>query len=303
MGAGRDGGQMTKRRSSQFNTRQYMLSEAYEVFYYSDTHFRSVGSHSHDYYELYFFEEGAVTMVIGENPYSLQSGDVIVIPPGIDHRILLTDSEKPYRRFVLWLTPAYLMALEKRSPDYGYLLRRSAEQGRYVYRFDLPTFNALRTRLFTLLDEIHADRFARETAIDLSISDLLLYLGRTVYEQEQRRDRKEQLSRYEAITQYVDEHLDEHLSLDTLARQFYLSKYYLVHLFRENTGLSVHQYILKKRLAACCDAMRGGAAVGEVCRQWGFGDYSAFYRAFRKEYGMSPSAYLELNSLQTTKGG
>ena len=294
---------MAKRRSSQFNTRQYMLSEAYEVFYYSDTHFRSVGSHSHDYYELYFFEEGAVTMVIGENPYALQSGDVIVIPPGIDHRILLTDSEKPYRRFVLWLTPAYLMALEKRSPDYGYLLRRSADRGRYVYLFDLPTFNALRTRLFTLLDEIHADRFARETAIDLSISDLLLYLGRTVYEQEQRRDRKEQLSRYEAITQYVDEHLDEHLSLDTLARQFYLSKYYLVHLFRENTGLSVHQYILKKRLAACCDAMRGGAAVGEVCRQWGFGDYSAFYRAFRKEYGMSPSAYLELHSLQTTKGG
>ena len=294
---------MAKRRSSQFNTRQYMLSEAYEVFYYSDTHFRSVGNHSHDYYELYFFEEGAVTMVIGGKPYALQSGDVIVIPPGIDHRILLTDPEKPYRRFVLWLTQAYLMALEKRSPDYGYLLRRSADRGRYVYRFDLPTFNALRTRLFTLLDEIHADRFAREAAIELSISDLLLYLGRTVYEQEQRRDRKEQLSRYEAITQYVDEHLDEHLSLDTLARQFYLSKYYLVHLFRENTGLSVHQYILKKRLAACCDAMRGGAAVGEVCRQWGFGDYSAFYRAFRKEYGMSPSAYLELNSLQTTKGG
>ena len=297
MGTGRDGGQMTKRRSSQFNTRQYMLSEAYEVFYYSDTHFRSVGNHSHDYYELYFFEEGAVTMVIGGKPYSLQSGDVIVIPPGIDHRALLTDPEKPYRRFVLWLTQAYLMTLEKRSPDYGYLLRRSADRGRYVYHFDLPTFNALRTRLFTLLDEIHADRFAREAAIELSISDLLLYLGRTVYEQEQRRDRKEQLSRYEAITQYVDEHLDEHLSLDTLARQFYLSKYYLVHLFRENTGLSVHQYILKKRLAACCDAMRGGVAVGEVCRQWGFGDYSAFYRAFRKEYGMSPSAYLELHSL------
>ena len=95
----------------------------------------------------------------------------------------------------------------------------------------------------------------------------------------------------------MDEHLDEHLSLDTLARQFYLSKYYLVHLFRENAGLSVHQYILKRRLAACCDAMQGDAAVGEAYRQWGFGDYSAFYRAFRKEYGMSPSAYLELHSL------
>ena len=105
------------------------------------------------------------------------------------------------------------------------------------------------------------------------------------------------MSRYEAIARYVDQHLDEPLSLDALAQQFYLSKFYLVHLFRENTGLSVHQYLLKKRLAACCDAMQGGAAVGEVCRRWGFGDYSAFYRAFRKEYGMSPSAYLELHRL------
>ena len=288
---------MAKRRSSQFNTRQYMLSEQYEVYYYSDTHFRSVGSHSHDYYELYFFEEGAVTMVIDEKPYALRPGDVIVIPPGMDHRAILSDSETPYRRFVFWQSKALVEALESRSADYGYLLRRAEDRGRYVYHFDPPTFNAIRTRLFTLLDETHADRFGRQTAIDLSISELLLFLSRTVHEQEQRRNRKEQQIRYEAITHYVDEHLNEPLSLDALARQFYLSKYYLVHLFRENTGLSLHQYILKKRLAACCDAMQGGAAVGEAYRQWGFGDYSAFYRAFRKEYGMSPSAYLELHSL------
>ena len=286
---------MAKRQSSKFNTRQYMLREDFEVFYYSDTHFESVGNHSHDYYELYFFEEGAVTMEIGGKDYPLQTGDVIVIPPGVDHRARLTDPEKPYRRFVFWQSKAFWEAMEGRSRDYGYLLRRAESRGRYVYHFDLPTFNAVRTRLFALLDEIHADRFARDTAIDLCIADLLLFLSRTVHEQEQRRNKKEQLSRYQAITRYVDEHLDEPLSLDALAKEFYLSKYYLVHLFRENTGLSLHQYILKKRLAACCDAIQGGAAVGEVCRQWGFGDYSAFYRAFRKEYGMSPSAYLELH--------
>ena len=288
---------MAKRQTSQFNTRQYMLSEDYEVFYYSDTHFRSVGSHSHGYYELYFFEAGAVTMEIDGRGYPLKTGDVILIPPGVSHRALLTDPEKPYRRFVFWQSRPFLEALEARSPDCGYLLRRAESRGRYVYRFDPVAFNAIRTRLFTLLDEIHADRFGKATAIDLIITDLLLFLGRTVYEQEQRRNRKEQLSRYETITHYVDGHLDEPLSLDALARRFYLSKFYLVHLFRENAGLSVHQYILKKRLAACCDAMLGGIAVGEAYRQWGFGDYSAFYRAFRKEYGMSPSAYLELHSL------
>ncbi len=285
---------MAKRQTSQFNTRQYMLSEDYEVFYYSDTHFRSVGSHSHDYYELYFFEAGAVSMEIDGKGYPLRPGDVIVIPPGIDHRALLTDPDKPYRRFVFWMTRGCLEAVEARSAESGYLLRRAEDRGRHVYHFDPVTFNAIRARLFTLLDETHADRFAKAAAIDLSISDLLLFLGRTVYEREHR-NRREQLSRYEAIARYVDAHLDEPLSLDALAKQFYLSKYYLVHLFRENAGLSVHQYILKKRLAACCDAMRNGAAVGEVYRQWGFGDYSAFYRAFRKEYGLSPSAFLDLH--------
>ena len=285
-----------RKRSTKFNTRQYMLHEEYEVFYYSDTHFRSVGSHSHDYYELYFFEEGAVTMEIGGKAYPLRPGDVIIIPPGIDHRAILSDPEKPYRRFVFWQSKAFLESLEARSPDYGYLLRRAEDRGRYVYHFDLPTFNAVRARLFNLLDETHSDRFARETSIVLCIADLLLFLAREVYEQEQRRNKKEQLNRYAAITHYVDGHLDEPLSLDALAREFFLSKFYLIHLFRENAGLTVHQYILKKRLAACCEAMQGGASVGEAYKQWGFGDYSAFYRAFRKEYGMSPSAYLELHT-------
>ena len=173
---------MAKRQSSNFNTRQYMLREDFEVFYYSDTHFSSVGSHSHGYYELYFFEEGAVSMVIDGRPYPLALGDVIVIPPGVDHRAQLTDPDKPYRRFVFWQSKPFLDALEARSPDYGYLLRRAEDRGRYVYHFDLPTFNAIRTRLFALLDEIHADRFAKDTAVDLYISDLLLFLSRTVHE-------------------------------------------------------------------------------------------------------------------------
>ena len=49
-------------RESRFSTRQYMLNEDYEVYYYNDLHFTSVGSHSHDYYEFYFFEEGDVVL-------------------------------------------------------------------------------------------------------------------------------------------------------------------------------------------------------------------------------------------------
>jgi AraC-like DNA-binding protein len=53
-------------------------------------------------------------------------------------------------------------------------------------------------------------------------------------------------------------------------------------------GISLHQYIIKKRLALSRDALVNGKKPSEVFKEYGFSDYSVFYRAFVKEYGMSP---------------
>ncbi len=45
---------------------------------------------------------------------------------------------------------------------------------------------------------------------------------------------------------YIEEHLDEELTLEKLAGEFFVSKYYIAHIFKENIGLSIHQYIMKK---------------------------------------------------------
>lgn len=288
---------MKKRITSKFNSRQYMLSEDFEVFYYSDLHFHSINLHTHDYYELYFFEEGSVEMEIGGDSYPLRHGDVILIPPGIRHRAVLTNPDVTYRRFVFWQSRNFAKAMEEQSPDLGYIIGKAETEEKYVYHTDALTFNSLKSKLFTLLDELGADRYGKQTQVSIYIQDLLLTLNRHIYEQDRSRSVKENRGRYEEITGYIDLHLDEELSLDRLAREFFLSKYYLVHLFQDSTGLSVHQYIIKKRLEACCDSMLNGASVSEAYRQWGFGDYSAFYRAFRKEYGMPPSSFLELHRM------
>lgn len=279
---------MKQQRSTAFQSRQYMLSKDYEIFYYSDLHFRSVGRHSHDYYEFYFFVEGAVTMEVGGRRYPLAAGDVVIVPPGVPHRAELTDASIPYRRFVFWLGLDYAEALAAQSRDCVLCLRR-AEAGRFHWHFDLLTFNSLRNALFELLDELQTDRFGKQAQIDLNIRQLLLLLSRLVHEQADRSSHRETVSKYEAITAFIDAHLEEDLSLDRLAREFYLSKYYIAHLFQERVGLSVHQSVIKKRLAACRGAIQSGAGIGEACLACGFRDYSSFYRAFRKEYGMSPS--------------
>ncbi|MBR3293886.1 MAG: helix-turn-helix transcriptional regulator [Oscillospiraceae bacterium] len=100
-------------------------------------------------------------------------------------------------------------------------------------------------------------------------------------------------SGYQRITDYIRDNLGGDLSLDALSQSLFLSKYYIAHLFQEKTGLSIHQYITKKRLAACVEAMQSGQRVSEVYACLGFLNYSRFYRAFLKEYGCPPSVYLQ----------
>ena len=72
---------MKKQLSMDFNTRQYMQSGDFELFYYNDTALKSVDAHEHDYYEFYFFLEGDVTYHIGDKSYQLEYGDCLLIPP------------------------------------------------------------------------------------------------------------------------------------------------------------------------------------------------------------------------------
>ena len=83
--------------------------------------------------------------------------------------------------------------------------------------------------------------------------------------------------------------------MDTLSRKFYVSKYHIAHIFTDNLGISIHQYITKKRLALCREAILGKSSITEIYTTFGFGDYSSFYRAFKKEYGISPKDYRDMH--------
>lgn len=283
---------MKRKLRSEFNSRQYMLSQDFELYYYSDLHFSSVGLHSHPYTEVYLFCEGEVDMEIEGRRRALRPGELLVLPPGTGHRAVVRSGETAYRRFVFWLSESFCETLRAESPDYLFLFDRAREKKEYVQTLDSMEYNAVRSRLFALLEELHTDRFGRDAQIGLYVRELLLSLSRTVRQRTNPRAKKERISSFQAITGYIAGHLDGDLSLDALSRELYLSKFHIAHLVRENTGLSLHQYITKKRLAACCEAIRGGESIGECCARLGFLNYSGFYRAFVKEYGLSPSAYL-----------
>lgn len=93
---------------------------------------------------------------------------------------------------------------------------------------------------------------------------------------------------------YINENLTDNFSLDNLAGRFYTSKYYLSRQFKQFTGLSLYQYIMKKRLIMSRNLLRDGSPVMDACMQSGFNDYSNFLKAFKREFGKNPRQYMKL---------
>lgn len=276
-----------------FIQRQYMLSKDFELYYYNDRPVSGVKSHAHNYYEFYFFLEGDVNLHIAGDIYPLKSGDVVLIPPHVQHHAEVLGNNTPYRRFVFWISREYCSRLMAESADYGYLMQHVTVTGNYIYHYDKISFNSLQAKIIRLLEEIHSARFAKSAQISLCVNDLVLHLNRSIYEMSHPTAPRKKQNLYQDIISYIEAHLEEDLTLDKLAEEFYVSKYHIAHVFKENLGLSVHQYITKKRLALCLDIMKSNTEISSAYLMCGFQDYSVFYRAFKKEYGVSPKEFME----------
>lgn len=296
---------MKKQLQTAFSRRQYMLSKDFELYYYSDAKLASVKEHKHDYYEFYFFMEGDMEICINGQMYKVMPGDVILLPPETVHYPHFLSWNVPYRRFVLWISMDYCNHLLEQNVDYGYLMQYVAIHKEYIFHNDTIGFNTITSMLFRLIQEVKSERFGKQAEIVLKLNSLILHLNRVVHESKNKKNPQMERALYLNLCDFITDHLEEDLSLDRLAKEFFVSKYHISHVFKDNMGLSIHQYITKKRLKICKDAILGEGSISKIFLQYGFSDYSSFYRAFKKEYGISPKDYKDLYylSLEGEKKG
>ena len=285
---------MKKNLSTNYDDRQYMISEDFELYYYHDTkEVKRTGLHTHPYYELYFFLEGNAEAQIQKEHCILSYGDIFIVPPNTTHGVFIKDFNVPYRRFDLWMSIPFYERMVAVNPDLTYFPDQAQTENRHIIHTERTAFNLILSRLYSIIEEENGNRFGKDTRLKILISDLGLVVNRLAYEQFNRSASVQQYSLYQNICTYIDNNIDEDLQLDRLAEHFFLSKYYLAHVFKDNIGISIHSYITKRRLTLCRDGLVGGTPASQVYRQYGFEDYSSFYRAFKKEYGMSPQALVK----------
>jgi len=238
--------------------------------------------HCHNMYEVYLFIRGHGLYRIEGRLYPLAPYHLLLIRPGEFHSVQLDDM-RPYERYALHFQAELLedvfrqellAAFDSRPLGVQNLLVRADRLGL------LPYFERLAA--CCTLPEPDRSLLARYLA-----SALLAQL-RCARKPIQAASHSEPDLGMRAL-EYLNTHLTEPLSLDALAQALYASKHYIGRQFRALTGASVMEYVIQKRVALARQWIIQGQAPHVAAAQAGFGDYSVFYRAYRRIVGNAPS--------------
>ena len=224
-------------------------------------------------------------------PYLLRPGDILLTDNKDIHRPDIRPG-KPYERFVLWIMPSYLSQIAKFGSSLTDCFADASAKKHQLIRPE----SGLVARLKNILEKIIENRDGKELGSsvleNIYLIEFMVYLNRAYYADSAilPKDITEN-EKINAVVAYINDHLDEELTLDRLAETFFVSKSYLSHQFKAYTGLTLFQFIIKKRLTVARNMISEGAAMMDACMRCGFNDYSNFHKAFKKEFGRSPKEY------------
>ncbi len=237
--------------------------------------------HCHDTYEILFIVSGEGRYIVEGADHDIKDRTLMVIDPFAYHCVQVTPAA-PYERYVINFSPSAL------GSDTAALLSAMMSGESAGGRFFPPhTLShgvmALFERFSVAAQLPDCERAVYARAL---LSELIALLS--VADGEKMAHNDEELGA--RVIRYLNENIDKNITLDQLAKRFFVSKYYLCRAFKKHNGISVHGYINRKRVMYAKQLIDSGETASGAAYKVGFGDYSAFYRAYVKIIGKSPTA-------------
>lgn len=261
------------------------LEEHFHFFHLRDTAGQERDYHFHEFDKIVILISGRVDYAVESKVFELAPWDVLLVRHHAIHKALI-DKSQPYERIIIYLNEAHYL---KVMPEAGLTdcFSSADRDGRYLLYPDEAQKREIQ-EILERYEKYASAGDARQTAmLDTFIAQLLIVINGISSDAAEKRNPPGN-DRIERVLSYINENLSEDLSVDRLSAMIYMSRYHFMRSFKEHTGQTVHSYVRQRRLMNASRLIREGLPAARAAAESGFEDYSAFYRAFKASFGVTP---------------
>lgn len=255
-----------------------------------------LNTHYHNYYEIIYILSGDLSYIVENASYKVSAGDMFITVPGELHTLSFS-SDATYERYFLQISPSWLSTLE-----YNFTANLSArKRGQHN---QIPAELVSKYSLGDFFDKIRYYIVNKLTESDIMIKSYIVQFLVTImniYRNEihllENTNESKAAAVIKEIKKYISGHFLENLTLDDLADKFYLNKYYLCHTFKNETGITIKEFINTQRIAQAKKLLPKYQNINQLYEKCGFNDYSTFYKTFKRFTGISPKEFLKKDDI------
>jgi len=237
--------------------------------------------------------EGAVDIDINTKTYHVTKNSLVFISNLEKHAIHIVKS--PYKRYVISLKQDFCHMMLKDSPLLSILIQRP-ENFNHVIPLDSQTAQQLQSISEDMLQEIQQMNSFWKERLSSMITDILIRLYRVSDLYFPINAATDALKIVTEVQSYIVQNSHDDISLDLMANQHFVSKYYLSRIFKKITGYTFRDYLLLHRLSVAKDLLtHTNKSITDVCFFSGFSNINHFIRIFKKYENITPFQFKKLH--------
>lgn len=276
----------------QYNKRGYLNSD-FRIFHLRDNLSKEFEFHYHDFLKVTIFIKGKVQYHVEGKSYELEPYDIVLVNRNDIHRIRV-DNALPYERIIVYISPSFIEDYQTSEYDLGYCFKKAKKEHSNVLRIHSLEKSSLFKITNRLERSFEDNEYASSLYRKILFLEFMIQLNRAAIKNRvEFLDTELYNTKIVDIMHYINNHLTDSLDIDTLAKEFFISKYYMMRLFKAETGYTIGNYITYRRLLLARELISEGLPITQACFASGFGDYSTFSRAYKSEFSESPRSLLQ----------
>ncbi|HHW3952742.1 TPA: helix-turn-helix domain-containing protein [Raoultella planticola] len=244
--------------------------------------------HWHQCVEFLYISSGYGIVVVDNQHYTARPGRLFIFPPFRLHKVQVDHSEKnPYHRTTMHIEQSVVESIMASFPRHQAQFVALAASNAPAQIYDLSEHGPFMERILTQFDGLYHGGQIATSEVAFLVMQIMGFLPALP---EPCIPRQQTVA--SRIMSWVEAHYANKFSLDELAQALGLSRSYTSRIFRQQTGGSIHEYLLTRRIKRSCDLLRStSVSMDEIAAEVGFREVTYFITCFRKMMGQTPLQY------------